>query len=801
MKSPRLRALAVLVFLALLGLLLYRRTQAKHEAEAERSDPVRAQQREFRDRLALIAGQQRRMSPDLPVYDLEGRVVDAENRPVARATVVLSQPARSIESDGAGRFVFAKLPAGSYSLEARSDTMVGGPKRHHLGPGSAPALLRLYHGARIEVEVVSAAGKQPIDGAEVELVLVHMYPGAGVFRGRTDRNGKARFPGAIINAYHLYVSAAGFADFRGSAEPTHAEAGVWKEHVELQPGAEQSGEVVDETGAPVAGATVEAVPYRASAPRAMSDEDQKNFGSAPKQANTVTRVGPLTGPDGRFRLGLPPGPWILVATHERFQTGLSAPIVTDGKQPHDHIRIVCKRGRRVSGAVVTMDNKPVPGAMVQALWQYVDRFEKQVRADGTGHFELTGLPEAPMTFLALAENGSSPPLRLDLSKLSSDPEIVLALENTGEITGEVLDMAGKPITDAQVFYVEVAAVGANKVFPAVETSGEDGRFRIRGVALGPTYAVSAQRSQDGDVSVRHAHVEAHAGDDVTLRIPDDGQLVGRVLVEGVPTPGLTIEADEAAQTAVSGKGGRFQFARLPPREYTLRIGGPTVADSFVHDVRVTADQVTDVGDIKVSRGRTVSGVVLRSDGSKADSAIVRMTVDNSFSLEHPTQGDNTFSFLAPTGSTISLQANGMHGAATEAVTVGPDDPAQGVKLVFRAGGTIEGSITAKAQPVGYANIFVFARGQERAATPAAQTMGDGSGYYHFDGIPAGDYTVQVRLTEPQTHRVGTYSQSASVAVAGRAVVDFDVSAGFEGAVPLPPTTGPAAPPLHESHGH
>src|SRR5439155_13986755 len=169
------------------------------------------------------------------------------------------------------------------------------------------------------------------------------------------------------------------------------------------------------------------------------------------QANTVMRVGPLTGPDGRFRIGLPPGPWILVATHERLQTGLSAPIVTDGKQARARIRIVCKRGRHVSGSVVTMDNKPVPGAMVQALWQHVDRFEKQVRADGTGHFELTGLPDAPMTFLALAENGSSPPLRMDLSKLPSDPEIVLALENAGEITGEVLDMAGKPIPDAQIF--------------------------------------------------------------------------------------------------------------------------------------------------------------------------------------------------------------------------------------------------------------------------------------------------------------------------------------------------------------
>src|SRR5262249_46334159 len=140
MRLPRKRAVAVLLFLALLGLLLYQRHKARLAADAENADPVAAREpRDLRGRLTLIAGMQRRMSPELPVYDLEGRVVDAENRPVADVIVVLAQPQRTAKSDGSGHFVFAKLPEGAYSLEARQDRLVGGPKRHHLGPGSPTA--------------------------------------------------------------------------------------------------------------------------------------------------------------------------------------------------------------------------------------------------------------------------------------------------------------------------------------------------------------------------------------------------------------------------------------------------------------------------------------------------------------------------------------------------------------------------------------------------------------------------------------------------------------------------------------
>src|SRR5262245_48901718 len=59
---------------------------------------------------------------------LEGLVLDSEERPVAGALVAISSnPPRTLKTEDDGTFVFDKLLAREYSLEARHGDDVGGP--------------------------------------------------------------------------------------------------------------------------------------------------------------------------------------------------------------------------------------------------------------------------------------------------------------------------------------------------------------------------------------------------------------------------------------------------------------------------------------------------------------------------------------------------------------------------------------------------------------------------------------------------------------------------------------------------
>src|SRR5688500_893351 len=55
---------------------------------------------------------------DARVPSLAGSVVDAEGRPLPRATITIPRISRSARADDAGRFAFNGIPAGTYRVQA-----------------------------------------------------------------------------------------------------------------------------------------------------------------------------------------------------------------------------------------------------------------------------------------------------------------------------------------------------------------------------------------------------------------------------------------------------------------------------------------------------------------------------------------------------------------------------------------------------------------------------------------------------------------------------------------------------------
>jgi RNA polymerase sigma factor (sigma-70 family) len=118
-----------------------------------------------------------------------------------------------------------------------------------------------------------------------------------------------------------------------------------------------------------------------------------------------------------------------------------------------------------------------------------------------------------------------------------------------QVTGKVLDAAGKPVAGAKLL-VWTKGVGGRANMPTRARSGDDGAFRFD---LREDEVFSGARViAEGRSGVDWAVVaNAMQGCDLTLRLrPDDIPLTGRILdLEGRPVAGVTLEILSVGQTA------------------------------------------------------------------------------------------------------------------------------------------------------------------------------------------------------------------------------------------------------------
>ena len=772
--SRPLRAIIVVCLVGLGAILLWRveRRPAAPAAGTVAEDVTGDQARPSVWRRLWGGGE--RPAPPLPLWRLTGRVVDGSARPVPNVQVRLAQPARTTVSAADGGFAFDGLVAGAYDVEARAGDRVGGPVRAHVGSDGKPVLLRLYRGAQLELEVVSAADGHAIADADVEVRVMQMHDGAGTQRGRTGQDGKVRFSGAILIGSEAWAAAPGFAAALQPLDPSAQADGVWRARVELVPGATFAGRVVDEGGAPIAGAVVEAASAAGGGARAGTTDAR--FGNVHPLAALLRRQGVTTGPDGRFQLALAGGAWRLAASHPRYQTVVSPRLVSDGKSGRDDLTLVMPAGVRVRGRVVRTDGQPAPGARVQVRWQVNARVEREVQADGDGRFLVVGLPPALLSFQALAEHASSLPVHLDL-EYPPKLDVVLTLANDGVISGTVVDDANNPLPDVDVVYVEHSpSMLLTRVQPAVETTDAAGRFVIHGLSPTATYSLNAKRPQDGDAAFRVATVDATPGQDVTIRIPGDGSVVGRVVrAGGGSLSDVTVEVlDGGRPPQPIGADGRFRLDNLFARAYTLHVTAPDAGFRNV-PVTVAAGQVADVGTVSLPRARRVAGVVRRADGQPAFGAIVRIDVaGDAQPLQAFTGRDGRFSASAPADAELTLSANDRRLGQTAPVHLGAGDPANAVELAFAATGSVEGTLTAGGKPLAHHGVIAAAAapGAGGAAPAVRSAQSDETGYYRIDGLPAGDYDVQLAGGDPRADAVSP--QRVRVTVGEKTFASFEL---------------------------
>jgi len=368
----------------------------------------------------------------------------------------------------------------------------------------------------------------------------------------------------------------------------------------LETGVGVKGRVVNGKGEPVPGAFVRVYEGVVTSPHPMPP---------------TYRAAVAVAADGTFELqGLGDGDVTISVMASGWEEAL-VPV----KPPRPGLEIVMRRSARISGMVRTKSGAADEKASVSA--RVLDESGKPGNhsyggQNLKGRYEISGLPAGKYEVSARTSTRSAKaPV-----EIAPEAQVTLDLElpDAAAISGVVVDESGRPVPRAAISVSSQPASYAARMpprlampgswpgMPAPNLSGPDGRFRLDDVAAGEsTVTVVAMRAgyetaavdgvRPGDAAVRLVMKETGV---VTGRAMGDRGALNRFTANGEPQ---------------ESPDGRFRVDRGKGATLELELGAEGYA-RHRRTVTLPAQGSIDVGDVRLSRGVTLSGRVI--DGAR-----------------------------------------------------------------------------------------------------------------------------------------------------------------------------------------
>ncbi|HVO30739.1 MAG TPA: carboxypeptidase regulatory-like domain-containing protein, partial [bacterium] len=514
---------------------------------------------------------------------VRGKIVDAAGRAVDGADVWVEDveglgdrwPAPTsgtVHSGADGTFAIRDAPAGRLVVHATHPAHASGSVAVGvLGPGRTKdgILLTLADGATITGRVTNPDGT-PAAGALVALYVSWREedgPGGPGPRVEAGADGTYRVEHVLPGSGFV---AAATSDAEAAAPITIADAHEIHADLSLVAGAEISGRVEDESGAPIAGATLRV--------RAVGLSAERDAIASRVRGELRRREGTASDSDGRFHLRglMKPGPYEVEATAP---TGEHAQA---SAQPGDAgVRLVVVRGGAVAGEIVARDGTP---ANVEGMVWIEGPGGRDASGFSAGSFREEGFSAGEYD-VDVSVNGFG---RLPSQRVTVAPgavaQVRFTLPATAIVRGRLVGADGTPVRGARVSIAQrrgraIAGEMDNGLdWSSAQRSGPDGRFELPASAgehslfvYHPEFqpaVVPVNVAEAGDTDVgtieMHGGVGASAvfefsGIGAVLAI-DDGRYVVRdvlakspaenaglkkndqvLAVDGVPTQGQSME--------------------------------------------------------------------------------------------------------------------------------------------------------------------------------------------------------------------------------------------------------------------
>ena len=557
----------------------------------------------------------------------------------------------------------------------------------------------------------------------------------------------------------------------------------------LEPGAEVSGTVVDDTGSPLAGIQVRHATDRVRLRQARGQRD----------------VFPLnllfTDSKGEFHLrGLPAGEALkLFANVTRNGSAETDTLNFDAGAVVGGITIVYERPATVTVHLIDPDEQPIES--LRALWRpFKDAATKpggirlagsagrtKVRALGQGRFEISEILPGRYDVTLLPSRHRE----IEVSGLRVPPGAAIDLgtriaRSGNSVSGYVLDDLGDPIDGAQL---EGTYLSDGKSMTRTAKSEADGGFVLGGLTDDPLLLLKIEAA--GHTARHERRVDTNQ-DNLEYVLERVGIVRGRVLLEN-GDPGIRVEASlqpesgsglsPARRNRTIAKGdeeGRFEITDASPGAHYLRLTARGAKPRKVKNVVVEAGATTDVGTYRLERGLQFSGHVLDArDGSPIVGAAVRAaSADGGLGGRAATLGTATtdddgrfvVEGLEP-GRLVATATHVDYAAEKVELVLEEDEPLDEVTMQLGQGGTLRGSVRDESgRPSPGRAIGLI---EEGAFTPNDATVRtDESGEYRVERVRPATYRV-VLYPDPSGDVMSIRQKSATIRAARETVVDFD----------------------------
>ena len=398
-----------------------------------------------------------------------------------------------------------------------------------------------------------------------------------------------------------------------------------------------------------------------------------------------------------------------------------------------------------------------------------------VATDARGRFRLPVPADA--RWVVAAADGRLSRFGRTSALLSLEAPVTLRLEPAAELTGKVVDPAGRPIPWARI-EADLDAPGPDRgpagesspdpalapartvpprlipERPAVTWAGADGRFRLGGLPVTERYTLQVEcRGFDR----RMVHATRGRGGELEIELVPDRLAFGEVLdADARPISGATVLLEPRGdpsgrrirRTLTLADGG-FEIADLGAGRWDLLVSHPEHATARVPGLVIPRPPgAVDLGTVVLGAEAVLAGLVTDPRGRPIEGAAVRLSGDGADGSgppeEVPTDAAGGFVLRGLTPGTsvdlrvahpdhVSARLDGVSLPAPEPLTIVLEDG-------FRLAGRV---LDDDGDPVARARVRLDAPAG-RGPSPEGSSGSDGR--FAIEGIPAGTYGAVARAT-------------------------------------------------------
>jgi protocatechuate 3,4-dioxygenase beta subunit len=572
---------------------------------------------------------------------IEGRVLDrATQQPVTDFAVGLPprtqrpfevgpRQEKTIHSDD-GSFAIDNVPPGLVDLSVRASGYVTGSRGEintEDGKTVSGIDIQLDRGATISGRV--SAGGTAVAGAEVRQAAMGM---PSMTRVITDADGQYKLESIPEGNRLIEFLKAGFITVQ---KPVEAKAGKdVRLDVELDPGHELRGRVVDRSGRGVAGALIAAT---------SAGERRAGMGLIASDA------------DGAFvAAGLADGKYQVTARKEGMVSGDASDVDVPQTRP---LTLTLDAGATITGRVTGVPAEELTQVVVTASG---GTSRNQTYADARGNFTLSGLPDGQVrvdAILTMPGSRRMAPPKTIVVENGIAPAVEINFEEGINVSGRVTK-GGAPLENGAVAFIPIGTrTGSDRQYVNAIISS-DGTYTASGLSIGD-YSVRVNGP-----NVTQYQTKYTAASSGTFDIDIHGALVRGRVVDA--TSGAALASARVMVTsklpanggALTDSDGRFAIDALPDATYDVQVSREQYAGAS-QSLVVANGSAPDV-EVRMEPAPAVTIHVIDSaSGAPVDAAVMITDSSHAFRGQATRVESGTFKvWLKPGTYTVSVGGRG-----------------------------------------------------------------------------------------------------------------------------------------------